>query len=156
MSRDTVRPPKNNARDAIFTPQISDLFAALKMMEERAGEQTLFWPEDGSVPTWPNLQDLFVMFHVVSPSGAWYFEGPRSEGREMTGYEVNESSYPPLEHTEECESDDVEVEMEGTRSFEDWNTFAFHISPNDNVLRPFLKSFAKAAANMPALRRLIL
>jgi hypothetical protein len=110
-------------------------------------DETLFWPDDGSTPTWPHLQRVFIMFHTVTPSGAWYFEGPRGEGRESIGHEVNESSYPPLETTEEDEEDDHEAHDYG-RSFETHNAFSFRISPNDNVLGPFLASFAKAAANM--------
>ncbi|KAF2257510.1 hypothetical protein CC78DRAFT_622562 [Lojkania enalia] len=118
-------------------------------------DETLFWPEDSSTPTWPHLQRVFIMFHMVSPSGAWYFEGPRGEGRGSTGYELDESSYPPLEPTEEDEYLDDEVVC-GGRSFEDRYNFWFRISPNDNVLGPFLASFAKAAANMPDLRQAIL
>ncbi|KAF2871533.1 hypothetical protein BDV95DRAFT_572233 [Massariosphaeria phaeospora] len=96
------------------------------------------------------------MFHVASPSGAWYFEGPRGKSRDTIGYEVNESSYPPLEHTEDDECEDGEVKDSGFRSFEIIYDFQFRISPNENVLKPFLSNFAKAAANMPGLRTAVL
>lgn len=118
-------------------------------------DETLFWPEDDSTPTWPHLQRIFIMFYMVSPSGSWYFEGPRGEGRGLTGYEIDNSSYPPLEATEEDIDGDFEF-MEGTRSFQTIYQFWFRISPNDNVIGPFLKSFAKAAANMPDLRQAVL
>ncbi|KAF2686377.1 hypothetical protein K458DRAFT_476867 [Lentithecium fluviatile CBS 122367] len=98
---------------------------------------------------------VFIMFHMVSPSAAWYFEGPRGEGREMIGYEVNESSYPPLDTTESDKDWDTEVDEHG-RTFEHYSCSHFRISPNDNMLGPFLASFAKAAANMPDLRLAIL
>jgi hypothetical protein len=44
----------------------------------------------------------------------------------------------------------------GHTSFENRYDFRFRISPNENVLNPFLKNFAKAAANMPELRRAVL
>ena len=41
-----------------------------KLTLQVQADDTLFWPKDGSTPTCPNLQDLFVMFHIISPSGA--------------------------------------------------------------------------------------
>jgi hypothetical protein len=119
-------------------------------------DETLFWPEDNSTPIWPHLQLVSIMFHIVSPSGAWYFEGLRGEGRDTLGYAVNDASYPPLEHTDEDEDDEFEVEECGRRSFEEHYSFQYRISPNEKVLRPFFSNFAKAAANMPALRQAVL
>ncbi|KAF2870073.1 hypothetical protein BDV95DRAFT_629382 [Massariosphaeria phaeospora] len=118
-------------------------------------DETLFWPQDGSTPVWPHLQYIRVMFHMVSPSGTWYFEGPGGEGGGSTGYEVNESSYPPLEATEEDKFLDAESKA-WRRGL--WNTsdFCFRISPSESTLGPFLASFAKAAANMPALKSALL
>jgi hypothetical protein len=140
-----------------FSGSLRILSYQLKELTLRVqADETLFWPEDTSTPTWPSLQRVSIMIHIVSPSGAWYFEGPRGEGRNTIGYEVNESSYPPLEHTDEDEGDDFDVEDGGRRSFEDIYHFQFRISPHEAVLRPFLASFAKAAANMPELRMAIL
>jgi len=118
-------------------------------------DETLFWPHDGATPTWPHLRRLFIMFHMVSPSGAWYFEGPRGEGRDLMGYELDESSYPPRENTEEEDRYPECVEA-WDRSFETLYSYWFRISPNERLLVPFLTSFAKAAANMPELRQAVL
>jgi hypothetical protein len=40
--------------------------------------------------------------------------------------------------------------------FDSYSYFNFRVRPNNEVLRPFLSSFAKAAANMPDLRQAIL
>jgi hypothetical protein len=79
--------------------------------------------------------------------------GPRNEGRRSTGYVVNECSYPPLEPTEEDKYLDDEA---GDRYFDDKDDLKSRISPNNNVLGPFVASFAKAAANMPDLRQAML
>jgi hypothetical protein len=119
-------------------------------------DETLFWPEEDSLtPIWPHLQKVNIKFHMVSPSGTWYFEGPRGEGRDLKGYEIDESSYPPLEMTEEDEDAEFAIQ-EGTRSFQSIYCFMFRMSPNNDILGPFLTSFAKAAANMPDLRRAVL
>lgn len=118
-------------------------------------DDTLFWPEDNSTPTWPHLQRVYVMFHMVSPSGAWYFEGPRGEGRETIGYEVNESTYPPHEATEEDEDLDCTF-RQNDRSFQTSSMFWFRVAPNDHVLKPLLEAFAKAAINMPELKEAVL
>lgn len=148
----------------LVIPTLKDPFStSLRILSYRLQEiklraqvdETLFWPEDSSTPTWLHLQRVFIMFHMVSPSGGWYFEGPRGEGRESTGYEINESSYPPLEPTEEDEGLDLDA-VEENWAFEDMYGYWFRISPNDSILGPFLASFAKAAANMPDLRQAIL
>lgn len=107
-------------------------------------DETLFWLEDSSseIPIWPNLVGIFIKLHIVSPSGAWYFEGPSGEGRGLTGYQINESSYPPLTATEEDDKDE---------SLNQTNSTYFRILPNESLLDPFLKSFAKATAKMPNL-----
>jgi hypothetical protein len=148
-------------------------------------DDTLFWPGDGfETPHWPNLQYFFLMFHMVSPSGAWYFEGPKGEGRDLTGYDVNKDSYPPLgttgggktdeddedeededeededdednEHDEDEEDVDCHEVTKDDPIFDDDGSFSFRISPNENVMVPFLTSFAKAAIHMPKLRRYVL
>ncbi|KAF1995483.1 hypothetical protein P154DRAFT_526286 [Amniculicola lignicola CBS 123094] len=119
-------------------------------------DETLFWPGDGSVPHWPHLERIYVMFHMVSPSGTWYFEGPKGEGRELAGHEVNQSSYPPLKSTVEDKEDDETAACEVDRFYKDTAGYSFRISPNDKVLVPFLVNFAKAATNMPRLKQAIL
>ncbi|KAI8937309.1 hypothetical protein NX059_006516 [Plenodomus lindquistii] len=156
-------------------------------------DESLFWPQDGSTPTWPNLQQLFVMFHMVSPSGSWYFAGPMGEGKDLLGYDIDQRRpyppFPPPRGVDEDEWDgddgidtdwaeelDPEDESgnkpstsyrddskdpdcrdnEGHRSFEIGYNCQFRLSPNDDILRPFLSSFAKAAANMPELKEAVL
>ncbi|KAH7131859.1 hypothetical protein B0J11DRAFT_599868 [Dendryphion nanum] len=144
-----------SAKKDPFSTGIRFLSYHLSVLELKAQvDESLFWPNDGSTPTWPSLQSISVMFHMISPSGAWYFEGPRGEGRDSIGYEVNESSYPPLETT----GDDLwlhdEIE-ENPRSLENGgHHLQFRISPNENLLCPLLTSLAKAAANMPKLKKL--
>jgi hypothetical protein len=100
-----------------FSTSLRVLSYHLKQLTLRVQtDETLFWPESALTPAWPNLQIIFIMFHLVSPSGAWYFEGPRGEGQDTIGYKVNESSYPPLEHTDDHECDDGEVEDRGHHS----------------------------------------
>jgi hypothetical protein len=111
-------------------------------------DETLFWPEDDSVPVWPHLQDLFIKFHVVAPSGSWYFQGPRGEGGTMRGHGIDESSYPSDNEDLDCINRYVQYDR--------GLGYSFRVSPNDEILNPFLVSFAKAAANMPQLRQAVL
>ncbi|KAH7071550.1 hypothetical protein BKA63DRAFT_74728 [Paraphoma chrysanthemicola] len=122
----------------------------LKQLTLRAQvDGTLFWPHDDSTPHWPNLESLHLMFHMVSPSGAWYFEGPGGEGHDLVGHDINGTHYPPKTQNEVM-TDCYDV-YESDRCFESWGDCQFRISPNEAVLVPFLESFAKAAACMPKL-----
>lgn len=53
----------------------------------------LFWPhgsEESTLPSWPCLRRLKVSFHMIAPSGEWYFTGtmPASEsGDDLTDYD---------------------------------------------------------------------
>jgi hypothetical protein len=95
------------------------------------------------------------MFHMVAPSGAWYFEGPRGEGRELIGYELDDSAYAPVELSDDIADSDCE-DAEGDRCFDSRFYFHFRVCSNNELMRPFLSGFAKAAANMPDLRQAIL
>jgi hypothetical protein len=143
----------------LIKPAIHDPFSSslrllsyqLRTMKLRVvADETLFWPADGSTPSWPNLESLNVMFHAVSPSGAWYFEGPHGVGVNE-GSEIDESSYPPLETTEDDEIADGEFDWDF-----DWvnhRVFAqYRVKPNNRTLVPFLTAFAKAAIRMPSLK----
>ncbi|KAJ8111747.1 hypothetical protein OPT61_g5726 [Boeremia exigua] len=114
-------------------------------------DETLFWPADDSTPPlWPNLETLSVMFHMVSPSGTWYFKGPRDIGAKE-GFEINKTSYPPLCTTEEDYIADGEFDWEF--DWDEHRIFAqYRVEPNDKILVPFLAAFAKAAALMPSLK----
>ncbi|KAH7400508.1 hypothetical protein DE146DRAFT_611441 [Phaeosphaeria sp. MPI-PUGE-AT-0046c] len=144
----------------LVSPAIADPFSrSLHVLSHHLREiilraqidESFFWPHDDSTPTWPNLEQFFIMFHMVAPSGSWYFEGPRGEGRDLSGHALDEDSYPSDNDDEDyCPSD------ERDRSFEEYTTFWFRVSPNIKVLRPLLLGFAKAAANMPTLKQAVL
>ncbi|OAL00346.1 hypothetical protein IQ06DRAFT_369700 [Phaeosphaeriaceae sp. SRC1lsM3a] len=133
-----------------FSKSLHVLSYHLREMTIRAQiDESFFWPQDDTTPTWPHLERLFIMFHMVAPSGSWYFEGPRGEGRDLCGHELDQDSYPS-DDEDWCSSDDYD------RSFENHSMCLFRVSPNLKVLRPFLQGFANAAANMPKLKQTIL
>ena len=148
----------NLIKPAIYDPFSSSLRLLsyqLRTMKLRVvADETLFWPADGSTPSWPNLESLSVMFHPVSPSGAWYFEGLHDVGVDE-GSEIDESSYPPLETTDDDQDADGEIDWDF-----DWvehYVFAqYRVKPNNKTLVPFLTAFAKAAALMPSLKEAVL
>jgi hypothetical protein len=117
-------------------------------------DETLFWPSDGSTPSWPNLEDLHVKFFIATPSGSWYFNGP--EGTDFGGVEVGYTKtetemYPPLVNTEK---DDMVWEKTRRLGLHKYRTptFQYRVIPNDETLVPFLTAFAKAVTHMPRLR----
>jgi hypothetical protein len=113
-------------------------------------DETLFWLKDHCVTSWPNLEKLDVMFHMVSPSGKWYFEGPGGEGRDMAGFNINDASYPPLVAT--ALDDEMDHEAADGELWDNFYSNRMRIVPNDTVLRPLLEAFAIAAANMITLK----
>jgi hypothetical protein len=145
----------NPAPYDIFSSSLRILSYQLRTMRLRViADKTLFWPEDNSVPYWPNLESISVMFHMASPFGKWYFHGPPGCGIEgaTEGYEITENHYPPLLTAESDENaDDAWIEQEY-----DWDDdcmiVQYRVEPNDEVLVPFLTAFAKAAASMPKLK----
>lgn len=118
-------------------------------------DESLFWPKDSSIHSWPNLESFIVMFHVVSPSGKWYFEGPKGEGRNTAAFDVTSASYPPLETTEYDEQMEWDIGSYGHRDTVDCND-QVRIVPNDTTLRPFLAAFATATAKMVSLKEAVL
>ncbi|PVH90435.1 hypothetical protein DM02DRAFT_22313 [Periconia macrospinosa] len=114
-------------------------------------DKSLFWSETGGITSWPNLESLVVMFHMVSPSGKWYFQGPNGEGRNMVGFEVTDASYPPLEESEYDEEMQQNIDGHGHRK-NDTISSQFRIVPNNDTLRPFLVGFASATAHMRLLK----
>jgi hypothetical protein len=112
-------------------------------------DETLFWPTDGTVPSWPNLESLSVMFHMGTPSGAWYFNGLPHVGA-TSGFNITSASYPPTEGNakdDETDEDISNVEWDESRS-----RAQFRVEPNNVTLVPLLTGFAKAAAHMPSLK----
>jgi hypothetical protein len=101
-------------------------------------DSTLFWPspdeENAVVPTWLHLKTLDVTFNILTPSGDWYFTGPR-----------------PADH----EHDDIARGIVGDseREFSYWN---YRVHPDPETFDPFLAAFAKAVAKMPVLEYFML
>lgn len=118
-------------------------------------DQTLFWPTDETIPHWPNLKYLNVFFYAYSPSGEWYFQGPQGEGSDTSsGYEITQAHYEPMEANA---TDRYYDGTEDTNYYEPSETKTqFRIVPIDKTLRPLLIAFAKAANNMPSLRKALL
>lgn len=115
-------------------------------------DDTLFRATDGTIPHWPNLKYLDVMFLPTSPSGAEYFYGPRGEGYDTSpGYKITQAHYEPFERHPRDEYYDMMFHLQ-TRGI----AAQFRVVPIEETLRPLLVSFANAAANMPMLRKAML
>jgi hypothetical protein len=135
-----------------FSLSLQHLSQHLRRVHLRVvADETLFWDWNSPFNLWLNLEILVVMFHMVSPSGAWYFEGPGGEGRDMTGFDVTDASYPPFITTPLDEDMEDQVDSHG-ELWDDTYNYQLRIVPNDTTLRPFLKAFATATAKMVALK----
>ncbi|OLN83427.1 hypothetical protein CCHL11_03119 [Colletotrichum chlorophyti] len=109
-------------------------------------DQFFFWPSENGAVTWPNLESLEVKFHPVTPSGSWYFVGPRGEGRGVQGYSVSGIEYTSEnQSTNGGEDEDHSLHIPCQPSL-------WRVEPNPDTLYPMLLGFAKAAARMPRLR----
>jgi hypothetical protein len=153
------------AQPDLVSPAANDLFSTslhhfshhLRRIHLRVvADETLFLPKDNCTYSWPNLESLVVMYHMVSPSGQWYFVGPNGEGRNTAAFRVTDASYPPLETTPYDEEMDWQIALQGDRRYEGSPNTCIRIIPNDTILRPFLAAFAKAASNMRALQEAVL
>lgn len=139
-----------------FSTSLRVLSYQLETMVLRVtADQTLFWPIDTTTPHWPNLRYVDVFFCPYSPSGEWYFQGPRGEGDDTTtGYEITQEHYEPME------ANTTDRYWDGIQFISPYYLGAlrgqFRIRPIDRTLRPFLLAFAKAANNMPSLRKALL
>lgn len=114
----------NTSQPNLVYPSCYDSFSmSLHMLSEHlrrihlrvVADESLFWPQSGRVTCWPNLENLVVVFHMVSPSGKWYFQGPRGEGTDTPSFEVTNASYPPLHPTDLDEGMRHEIECSGDR-----------------------------------------
>jgi hypothetical protein len=115
-------------------------------------DETLFWPTNGDVPTWPSLESLSVMFHMTSPSGTWYFRGLHNEGA-TEGFDVDENSYPPLTNEGKVSAEDCEWDSRiDYLDWEDYVSAKYRLVPIENTLGTFLASFARATTSMPSLK----
>lgn len=99
-------------------------------------DEALFLSDSSSNASWPNLESLVVMFHMVNPSGQWYFLGPDGEGRDTKAIEVTNASYPPLKTTACDEEMDFQIESEGVRRYRGSLTLHYdhslHLSPKQH------------------------
>jgi hypothetical protein len=116
--------------------------------------RTLFWRIDATTPYWPNLRYLDIFFYAYSPSGKWYFQGPRGEGSDTSpGYEATQAHYEPMEADVTDRYHDgiyvITYDVAYTKT-------QFRVVPIDKTLRPLLIAFAKVANSMPSLRKALL
>lgn len=143
---------------ALYDPYSSSLrilSLQLRKMQLRVmADASLFWPHASEAepsPFWPNLEELVVMFLPSTPTGLWYFKGPSGRRRDAEGYLIGgEDAYPDLR-----DDDDEAVGVCDYRVYEQVNhltTLTYRVVPNDEIIGPFLRAFATAAANMPRLR----
>jgi hypothetical protein len=135
-----------------FSISLGHLCHQLRRVNLRiVADESLFWPRVDGGTAWPNLESFVIMFHMVSPSGTWYFQGLHGEGRNMSGFEVIDASYPPLDTTEHDEDMLMYVEDNGHIETDHISSY-FRIVPNDDILRPFLEGFARATSQMKLLK----
>jgi hypothetical protein len=123
-----------------------------RMIVRVVADETLFWPTNGNVPTWPSLESLSVMFHMTSPSGTWYFRGLHNEGA-TEGFDVDENSYPPLTNEGQVGIEDIDRDImwDGIR-WDRCSSSKYRVIPMEDTLGPFLAGFARATASMPSLK----
>lgn len=88
---------KGSMRDLSST-SVCTLSYNLRILELRGFMDLSLFPRHDSIDVpWPNLITLVVMFWPVSPSGAWYFIGPDSEGTQRhTPLQKNTIRYSSL------------------------------------------------------------
>jgi hypothetical protein len=71
-------------------------------------DETLFWPTDCSTPLWLSLESVCIMFHIISPSGKYYFNGPEETDTTLS-FHTTDTSYTPLTQNEADEMVDHEI-----------------------------------------------
>ncbi|KAF2635437.1 hypothetical protein P280DRAFT_461803 [Massarina eburnea CBS 473.64] len=116
-------------------------------------DASLFWPlDDNSTPYWPHLESISIMFHVATPSGEWYFEGPIHVDEPSNRWKYEDLPIDDDDCSHIYDSDSSEGE--------DWDEYsinaAYRLIPNETTLVPFLSTFAKAATLMPSLKQVAL
>jgi hypothetical protein len=113
-------------------------------------------------PFWCSLVELSVDFDMRSPSGRWYFRGAAGDAHNVPSSDEPlpaEGGYmPPGYGSDEDEWDEaaeyevslrpVGREGDGTLDLLD----DFRVVPDEEALLPLLEAFARAVAQMPALR----
>ncbi|KAG9200029.1 hypothetical protein G6514_007625 [Epicoccum nigrum] len=143
----------SSAVNDLFSTSLHHLSHHLRRLHLRlVADETLFWPKNCCASPWPKLESLIVAFHVVSPSGRWYFNGPNGEGQDTGVSQITDATYPPLETTSYDEEMVGQIAEEGDRRSNGNTNTRFRIVPNDTTLRPFLAAFAKAVTEMRDLQ----
>ncbi|KAF1972014.1 hypothetical protein BU23DRAFT_555527 [Bimuria novae-zelandiae CBS 107.79] len=134
-----------------FSNSLRLLASGLRRLELKVvADVSLLWPIDGAT-SYPNLESVCILLHMSSPTGRWYFDGPQGHGHDAQGLEINDQSYPPLEDSTDDEALDEEADDLGLDT-EVIEPKEFRVSPNDELLPPFLAAFAQAASKMPKLK----
>lgn len=93
---------------------------------------------------WPNLQQMDIHFHQVTPQGDWYFTGEPTRQRPRGS--------PQLDAPEQ---DDDEEEFDFDREYQITGVHPscqYRHTPDDAVISPFVEAFADAVSSMPQLR----
>jgi hypothetical protein len=145
---DLVTPLRNDP----FSIGLHELSHSLRRVHLRVvADESLFKAHNNKFTSWPNLESLVVVFHIVSPTGTWYFQGPGGEGHDLPAFEVTEASYPPFETNALDQEMNYRLSEEGELWDDNFN-IQMRVMPDDVTLRPFLEAFATAAANMHALK----
>lgn len=158
---------QSRALPDLVGPTVYDPFSSgLRVLSQRVvaldlqvcADSGMFWPSPreieagAALPTWPELKVISIGFKPMMPSGAWYFQGPGGEGRDATGYQVNEEHYPPVEPNEADEERDEFWEEQSDR-YENAINDEFRIVPIDENIEPLLEAFAKVLRRMPMLQK---
>ncbi|KAJ1323564.1 hypothetical protein MN608_10808 [Microdochium nivale] len=124
------------------------------------------WEAAREVAQWSRMRRLRIEFHLASPDGLWYFDGP-ADGRhnqrnyldqkdENQTFVVGPEHYPREVAAPEIEAEIHDV-LEGRKSrmvsTDPHDVHLFRIVPRRETVEPLLKAFAKAIArdNMPRL-----
>ncbi|KAJ4381900.1 hypothetical protein N0V86_003269 [Didymella sp. IMI 355093] len=138
-----------------FSASLSTLSHNLRVLELRGlVDLGCFERYEGDDLPWPNLESLMVMFWPVCPSGSWYFQGPKGEGRHTKGYLIAEQHYPTLLPNTNDFVHDEYLKEHGRPGDNLIGGIGFRVRPNEETLVPFLTAFAKAAVRMPKLKDL--
>ncbi|KAI1293398.1 hypothetical protein F5Y03DRAFT_374156 [Xylaria venustula] len=102
------------------------------------GTPELFWPKNPAspAPSWPNLKDMVLYYHIINPAGEWLFGPDRGRFRRVQA-ELPFYDLPP-----EMTPDEDNHPMQ--------NRF----TPNEDMMEAFYIAIAKAVTHMPKLKHL--
>ncbi|KAK4156177.1 hypothetical protein C8A00DRAFT_30990 [Chaetomidium leptoderma] len=124
-------------------------------------DAALFWPygelQGPREPFWSSLTKLEVTFSAASPNGRWYFKAPPDHeshihpSNEPLPADQQVSPMPPGYGTEEDTDAAYAYEL-AAREMPGGDNSEFRTVPDDEVMLPLLAAFARAAAQMPALK----